>query len=244
LDSVVENFELIGREQIFEALNPHQKMRLHFLLLALRDAQAEHALIVAEQMEKFITADRQGSASELPSAGAVGSTNNAGRSDGPDTIKRVSSAKGVLSDKAFRSQFVSAISSGADNRQLAERFGLTLRQANGLRLGLARRKTSNRAGADPLKMTEVTEQQRAEFLRQREPSPSTIEDLVRFLRQRGDVIVRRGENFLLDSRHVLTAGQLLERANRKRRELGKSEFLALCANGSELPIVAEQAAAT
>ena len=74
--------------------------------------------------------------------------------------------------KVPRKEFLDAIAAGASNRDLASRFAITPRQANGLRIGLARRKP---ARADPGssaktedRMAELRQQE--EFLRDGESS--------------------------------------------------------------------------
>lgn len=243
------NLECVDTDEIFDALRPMEKMRLYFLLLSLRDIQAEQALIVAEQMERFITAGRQVPDSPVAKGEdrATAPPSSEKERDHPganvclDQDQGVRgygrSEKGVLSNKEFRSQFISAICAGTNNKQLAERFGLTLRQVNGLRMGLAKRKIGPFADGAPSSFDGTADQQREELPRPGDMSQEIIDDIVRFLRQRGDIVVRSGENFLIDNRHTLTMRQLLERANRKRRELGKSEFSMSAVNGGTSPSI-------
>lgn len=55
--------------------------------------------------------------------------------------------------------------------------------------------------------------------------PVTLESVIRFMRSRDYVVVDKDNGtFELDSRHVLTADQLVERANVVRRRMGKPCF--------------------
>lgn len=63
-----------------------------------------------------------------------------------------------------------------------------------------------------------------QFLRQRAPAPYTIEDVIRFLRQRGDSVVTHDAGYLVNERLVLTRDQLITRANRKRKHIGAPLF--------------------
>jgi|HubBroStandDraft_1064217.scaffolds.fasta_scaffold23667_2 hypothetical protein len=242
MNPMVANTEIVRTDVFFKDLNPRQQMRLYFLLLALREGRTEQALIVAERMEKFVSACDEGPHSGVPKTAereqdppvAIGTsicTDDGVRSERSGATKPVSKAKGLLSDEALRRRFVNAIASGADNRRLAEEFCLSLRQANGLRLGMTRKRFPKHADRAPNPRVE----QQNSLPQMRESGQDPLDDVVRFLRQRDDVIVKRGDDFLLNSRHILTAAQLVERANRKRRELGKSEFIARPVSGNGEP---------
>jgi hypothetical protein len=123
-----------------------------------------------------------------------------------------------------RKEFLDAINGGATNRELANMFSLTPRQANGLRIGLARRKSHKHFTASvdgkPLDRSKQQEACPGQNALRSEP----IERVVRFLRQAGDVVVRSGEKFLVNARHVLTMMELIEYANRKAMDKGHLPF--------------------
>jgi hypothetical protein len=135
--------------------------------------------------------------------------------------------KNVL-DAAQRTEFEHAIASGADNNELATRFRLTRRQAHGLRIGYARGKAGATAkrpeDCKPSYDAAAERQQQESFLRDRPPQPPTIDDVVRFLRQQGDVIVRNGDGYMVNYSLALSAEELVARANRKRTANGKPPF--------------------
>lgn len=63
-----------------------------------------------------------------------------------------------------------------------------------------------------------------QFLRQREPAPCTLEDVIRYLRQRGNSVVTHDGGYLINERLVLTKDQLIARANRQRKHMGMPLF--------------------
>jgi hypothetical protein len=130
-------------------------------------------------------------------------------------------------DATQRLEFKRAIASGANNDELAARFGLTRRQAHGLRIGFARAKAGGGFAAkrsDDLCNASAEREKQENFLRQRLAQPPTIEDVVRFLRQIGDVVVRNGDNYIVNYSSSLTTQELVMRANRKRAANGKPPF--------------------
>jgi hypothetical protein len=63
-----------------------------------------------------------------------------------------------------------------------------------------------------------------EFLRQRAPAPCTIDDVIRFLRQRGDSVVTHEGGYLVNERLMLTRELMISRANRQRKHMGVPLF--------------------
>jgi hypothetical protein len=136
----------------------------------------------------------------------------------------------LLSEKD-REAFIAALAGGADNDELARRFGITRRQANSLRMGIVKSRPALGSvmpkhvapKREPLdRKTELQLQE--DFLERRRPPPETFDDVIRFLRQRGDEVVRADQDFLVNGTSKLSARQLLERANRKRAELRRPLF--------------------
>jgi hypothetical protein len=145
-------------------------------------------------------------------------------------------------DPAQRAEFERAIKAGAANHELAARFGLTPRQAHGFRIGFARRKATPgpaTLGNKASPHVEATERLQQEiFLRQRPPQPPVMDDVVRFLRQQDDIVVRNGDGFLVNARLLLSAQELVARANAKRIALGKPPFsIDMRPNGGNLSLV-------
>jgi hypothetical protein len=115
-----------------------------------------------------------------------------------------------LLDKDTRTRFIQEAAINPDNRHLAQIFGLSVRQAHAVRVGLSKFIAAARRETE-LKMQH-------EFLRNKSAAGATIDDVVRYLRQINDVVVPNGQDYIVNYKLTLTAEQLLERANAKRRE--------------------------
>jgi len=225
-------------DRLCEDLGPSGRRRLLFLLRALNDAKTGDALSLAAEMENFVSgaspdgADGAGStARRAVTPDAPGASESCmpatheGQSPAPAETLAVTDPT-ALCGGVPRQEFLDSLSAGATNRQLAEKFGLTLRQANGLRIGLARRKSPTPHSApSPTRNGHVEQLEQEPLASQRAVSPEVIEDMVRFLRQTGDIVVRSGEYYLINSRHTLTVMELVERANRKRLAQGRPAFV-------------------
>jgi hypothetical protein len=153
---------------------------------------------------------------------------------------------GRLLDGPARQAFIAALRHGADNDELARTFGITRRQANGLRMGIVKRQPGlavpKRAPDRPKGLDRETElRMQEEFLGRRPRAEDTIDDVVRFLRQRGDVIVRAGEDFTVNRGSTLTPSQLVARANQKRLELHRPLFELAAAHATATPLAAATA---
>jgi hypothetical protein len=210
---------------------------LEFLKLALESAGLEEALAIAERMEAFVTGavhaavskatHEHTGADDMQPMGSTDATQDTAMRDADRAARSTDSRPRLLDGDNLR-RFAEAAGSGMSNADLAARFGLTPRQANGLRMGLAKRgaiatkpKKSNHAVSLD-RETELAMQEA--FLKQREPSAVTMDDVVRFLRRRGDVVVRSGERFVVNSRLTLAPEELVGRANHMRSLLQEAPF--------------------
>jgi hypothetical protein len=128
-------------------------------------------------------------------------------------------------DRSMQIEFFKAIARGATNAELAERFGLTKRQAHALRIGMIRR---TRAGGSAKSRdrehktggVQTVDDRRAS---QQQKTHDGVE-VVRFLRQTGDVVVRDGDVFTVNSILQLTLQELIARGNVRRLQRGKPAF--------------------
>ena len=110
-----------------------------------------------------------------------------------------------------RQRLLDQLANGARNAELAAEFGLAPRQVQGIRISQAR-------------ITKLGRGQEASAPRH----PESVEEVVRFLRQQDDVVVREDNGkFLINGRFRLGLEQLVERANRMRTRQGKPEFQVL-----------------
>ena len=112
-----------------------------------------------------------------------------------------------------RERLIERLSSGATNPELASEFGLSRKQVQGLRLGLARKGTKWRASLE--EKQQPTEEAHA----------VSADEVVRYLRQQDDIVVQYGEGgYLVNGRFQLSLPDLISRANKMRNRQGKPDF--------------------
>jgi hypothetical protein len=229
----------------FEGLDHAGRRRLWLLQQLIQQVKPDEALKLAERMEEFVLGAERRVVAER---GAITVVKGSSPDDpGPRTLPLREAAKPapvhdgaaapsprrgarLLEGERMR-EFLAALGAGADNTELARRFGLTPRQANGLRMGIEKQHPHLRlvrstkpkvVGLD--RPTEL--QMQEEFLRQKPSATTTLDDVVRFLRQRGDVVVRANEKYLVNGRLTMSASELVARANEKRAQLRQPAFSA------------------
>lgn len=169
----------------------------------------------------------------IPQRGAHGfaSTTTSLEASHPAEISHVHRvANRPLLDPQKRDEFIREAARNSDNRHLAQVFGLTVRQAHAIRVGLSKFITEAQAkNGQPASVTKLNCRQtqtpvdretelklQEDFLRSRPAAAPTLEDVVRYLRQSGDVVVLNGDNYCVNYTLTLTATELIERANAKR----------------------------
>jgi hypothetical protein len=233
---------IVGRETLFEGLNAEERRRLYFLLLVIDQLEPREALALAERIEAFITAgnpppfdisEPQTPASPTASCSDAGSGNGdqhaISAGNVPPSFHELAQASSTSPrrrlDRPLQIEFFKAVARGATNGELAERFGLTKRQAQAFRIGIARRSratglTNGRRGQSLASM----ELPSMKVARPKSPPNSAEEEVVRFLRQIGDVVVKVDDIFVVNSILRLNFQELVARANTKRLQRGKSTF--------------------
>jgi hypothetical protein len=111
-----------------------------------------------------------------------------------------------------RETLFTRLAQGATNVELAKQFGLTQRQIQGFRMQMGRQKPAEA------------------------PAP---DEIVRFLRREGDVVVGAGDDqFIVNGRFRMTLTELTDRANRMRARQGKSPFTKVAASAAACAIAA------
>lgn len=134
-----------------------------------------------------------------------------------------------------RAAFAAVAATGVDNRELARRFQLTVRQAHAIRLSMARQRPevrpqgnagANRSGGAgmPRNGAAGRELEESSLHQRSQQGAATIEEVIHFLRQRGDDVVKREGNFLVNGRLPMNADQLIARANQQRHRMGAMPF--------------------
>jgi len=125
-----------------------------------------------------------------------------------------------------RSELLDRLARGCRNTDVASEFELTPRQVQGIRMGAAREIAARR------------------LHRESTPPPdqvsASLDEVVRYLRQRDDVVVANGNGeFTVNGRFHLGVGELVARANRMRERQNKP---LLNVNGVCLPAQPGEAA--
>ena len=267
---------------LLEDLDASQRRRLWLLEQVIKRQglkdDLESTLAQVKRLEEFIANGR----------GATEHTNGlAGFSSGD--------RPSPLLDAGTRQSFIEEAIRDPDNRRLAVRFGLSVRQAHAIRIAfrneIARRRqvdVSAMSSRNPMvdaapsraqigdvatpssgdsngrpsesrtaaaikstspvpvkgsarlrqeafaveRVTPAVKVEREEDLRlgkeslAAKPTPEpTLQDVVGFLRQTGDVVVGEGNGYRVNYSHKLTAEQLVARANQLRRRRGQQEFV-------------------
>ncbi len=202
------------------------RRRLWLLQLFLEANSPDAALEKAESLERFIGAGIVGA---MPAATAIApeaaSPPCAAEPPAifpPPSCAADSSGVAVAAPAAIGIASLHALPANIDRHSPAA-ISRSLRRA-------CARRPSLRAYPMILRQHSVDEEHERELAMQEEflrckPKPSpTLDDVVRFLRQRGDVVVRSNGNFSVNYSCMLTPEQLIGRANRKRQDLGLSAF--------------------
>src|SRR3954451_3153780 len=117
-----------------------------------------------------------------------------------ETPTAPSKARGDLMQLSIseRERLIERLASGATNTELASEFGVSRRQVQGLRLGLARKGTKWRTSLEE-------KQQPTE-----ETHPASADEVVRYLRQQDDIVVQHGEGrYLVNDRFQLSLPDLI-----------------------------------
>jgi hypothetical protein len=210
--------------------------RLWLLHKALECMPLDRAIALAREVEAFVTGgapvypkprlvplrpDRAALSNDQPGEDpkAVESPEASSR---PATQTRL-----ALSDEQ-RERLMDRLAKGATNAELANEFGLSLRQAQGIRMGTARKKSSIRHVSNSEKRPDAGSE-----------LPTSVAEIIRYLRQRDDVVVPQGGGeFLVNGRFHLSAVELASRANKMRSRLGKPEFQLANAGTAEMPATA------
>ena len=203
-----------------ERLIEQQKQRRCWLLVkALECATLDRALDLARAAEEFVTSEVLGERTRPLAAVVANAEVLPPRSEEEPPVKPEDATNDAPERRRLsltpeqRRVLLDRLAEGAKNADLAVEFGLTPKQVQGLRIGAARAINARRAGnvamaqSQPLTIT------------------STVEDVVRYLRQQDDVVVSEGEgNFLVNGRFHLGVAELVEKANRIRGRQQKPLF--------------------
>ena len=210
-------------------LKDPQVRRLWLLWHAMQRTQLENAIKIAQEGEHFIVSGVSTSSQSNPPVAPTNCADGSGsrledRSTGPSTVPDLASGPvggaPQLMTVIRKSELHARLASGSSNAELASEFGLTLRQVQGFRMQVARQ--ARRA------IRQIpTDIQPAVAALNHDILPPLVDEVVCYLRQQDDVVVRCADrSFIVNNRFRLDFQKLLTRANRMRLRQGKPEFVA------------------
>jgi hypothetical protein len=171
--------------------------RWWLLLKASEALPLEGALALASRAESFVIAGAIGQSTAQSDSQLVNPLPISGALSDPGQQRPSESSR-----PAEKAAVLTRLADGATNGEVAAETRLTSRQVQGFRMQMARRST--KAGIPP-----------------------GVEEIVRYLRHEGDVVVGADEGrVLVNGRFRLDVAELRERANRMRARQGKPAFEA------------------
>ena len=171
--------------KVFERLENGVERRSWLLYEALRSAPLDEAIELARKADAFImgTAAKGEQARErlLPSPMSGRSVDQA--QNEPQRKER-SNPKGRLSLSADqRDRMLDRLAAGTKNADIAEEFGLSPQQVQGVRIGSAREIAARRQRSQNAPSPEIT-------------STTSVQEVIRYLRQQDDVVVPQEDGAL------------------------------------------------
>jgi hypothetical protein len=191
--------------------------RLWLLREALRVAPLDRALELARSAEAFVTDCTSENMIHSGAPATVSAQVEQQQSAALPPTARTKDRGIALTDEQ-RGRLLDRLAEGARNAELVAEFGISAKQIQGVRMGSKREIAKRRAdGAD-------AGSQLAE--RHHDASAITsIEEIVRYLRQQDDVVVLQQDGvYLVNGRFHLSAAELVIRANRMRSRQRKPPF--------------------
>ena len=214
--------------------------RTWLLYKALETVPIDNAIALARAADEFVTgsptihsgADCSKAAADLPSGDKQALETATDTIEATTTPSNAEPARAQLSADQ-RERLIERLAAGATNPELASEFGLSCKQVQGFRMGLARKGTKRReekpqptkeprsastdeVGAATASLVGITAA---------ETRSASADEVVRYLRQRDDVVVPQGEGkYLVNARFELTLPELIDRANKMLNRQGKPAF--------------------
>ena len=206
--------------------------RLWLLYNAMRNQPFEHAFALARSAEEFIAGSPDITHNSNAEASSASEVMQSKRPD-PARLTARENSPGCSSLSGMeRSQLLDRLAQGEGNAEIAKAFGLSPRQVQGIRMGSAREIASLRSQSKRDAQKSASAEPGPGPRQQNDnPEPhSALNEVVQYLRQQDDVVVRHSEGeYLVNGRFRLGAADLIERANRMRSRQGKAAFMSVSA---------------
>jgi len=216
---VPSGYDAVGAAHHFSPTDQgfeHDPVKRRFWLLrqALKSGSSMmEALQIAERVEAFLVVGIASCAAN-DTQNKVGAASLETAHAKPSALSRAAQSSILEPDK--KAEISARLLACDSNAQLAAEFGLTPRQVQGFRMQVGRRAKSKLAAINPRQRAAASA-----------PVPLTpvMDEVMRYLRQQGDVVVADGPGmFLVNGRFRLDFDQLQHRANRMRQRQRKPEF--------------------
>jgi len=226
--------------------------RTWLLYRALETAPIDNAVALARAADEFVTGSptiQSGAGRAIQAAVDLPSGNTqaleiATDADAVEATTTPSKAEAVRAQLSAdqRERLIERLAAGATNAELATEFGLSRKQVQGFRIGLARKGTKRPTSFEEKpRPTEETPSASIDevgtttvglvaITGAAQMHSASADEVVRYLRQQDDVVFWQGEGkYLVNGRFQLTLPELIDRANKMRDRQGKLGFK--CENG-------------
>jgi hypothetical protein len=227
-------YPMSEHSELLKRIEDTSARRCWLLAKALECLPLDHAIELARTAEAFVAGSllESRSADATPAAelrappSLTRGTQSKDRSSRaatkhPASRKRVNLA--LSADR--REELLDRLAAGSTNVELAAEFELSAQQVQGVRVGSAREIARRREALDEATKLQPKDQRLAETAGQIYNHLPQQDDVVRYLRQKDDVVIRQADGtFLVNGRFQMSLAELAERANRMRRRQGKPEF--------------------
>lgn len=198
--------------------------RWWLLCKALETAPLDRAIELARAADAFVTGSADVLQVQVPDAAISSEPAQVVRSAehrtesqarAPAPAEPIPKRPSLALSPEQREQLLQRLAQGAKNADLAQEFGISARQVQGIRMGSAREIEMRR------NQPSTNEPRSSESFQ----LVSSADEIVRYLRQQDDVVVPQADGeFMINGRFSLDVAELVSRANRMRARQGKPEF--------------------
>lgn len=200
--------------KVFERSENDVERRSWLLYEALRSAPLDEAIELARKADAFIMGTAaKGEQARRAVAREPHEQPISDQAQNEPQRKPQSNPKGRLSLSADqRDRMLDRLAAGMKNADIAEEFGISPQQVQGVRIGSAREIAVRRQRSHNAPTPEIT-------------STASVQEVIRYLRQQNDVVVPQEDgHYLVNGRFRMGPDELVDRANRMRSRQGKPEF--------------------
>jgi len=200
--------------KVFERLENSVERRIWLLYEALRFVPLDEAIELARKADAFIMGTAaKGEQARREIAPEADEQPIGNQAQNEPQRKERSSPKGRLSMSADqRDRMLDRLAAGTKNADIAGEFDMSPQQVQGVRIGSAREIAARRQARHNVPPPEIT-------------SITTVQEVIRYLRQQDDVVVLQEDGkYLVNGRFRMRPDELVDRANRMRSRQGKPEF--------------------